>query len=116
MMLGLVPALLGFFAVPLDVRHVTLASGQLGAAAGALGLGVVATAAFWWCVAGIAVTGLLNLTVSFTLAFRVALRSRGMRGVDRRRIGSALRRRLRTQPAAFVWPPKEFGADLREGS
>jgi len=107
MMLGLVPALLGFFAVPLDVRHVTLASGQLGAAVGALGLGTVATAAFWWCVAGIAVTGLLNLTVSFTLAFRVALRSRGVRRVDRRRIGSALWRRLRTQPASFLWPPKD---------
>src|SRR5512145_3123098 len=37
MMLGLVPALLAFVAVPLDVRHVTLASGQLGAAVGALG-------------------------------------------------------------------------------
>ncbi|MDO9074221.1 MAG: site-specific recombinase [Rubrivivax sp.] len=107
MMLGLVPALLAFFGVPLDVRHVTLASGQLGAAVGALGLSTVLTAPFWWCVAGIAVTGLLNLTVSFTLAFRVALRSRGVRGVDRRRIGSALWRRLRTQPASFLRPPKE---------
>ncbi|MBK6470000.1 MAG: site-specific recombinase [Betaproteobacteria bacterium] len=116
MMLGLVPALLGFFAVPLDVRHVTLASGQLGAAVGALGASTLLTAAFWWCVAGIAVTGLLNLTVSFTLAFRVALRSRGVRRVDRRRIGSALWRRLRRQPASFLWPPKEFGPGLREGN
>jgi site-specific recombinase len=35
MMLGLVPALLGFVGLPLDVRHVTLASGQLAAALGA---------------------------------------------------------------------------------
>ncbi len=107
LMLGLVPALLGFFGLPVDVRHVTLSSGQLGAAVGALGLGTVATAAFWWCMAGIAVTGLLNLTVSFTLAFRVALRSRGVRGVDRRRIAAALWRRLRSQPASFLWPPKD---------
>ncbi|MDP2004571.1 MAG: site-specific recombinase [Rubrivivax sp.] len=113
MMLGLVPALLGFFGVPLDVRHVTLASGQLGAAVGALGLSTVLTAAFWWCVAGIAVTGVLNLTVSFTLAFRVALRSRGVRSVDRRRIGGALWRRLRTQPASFLWPPGDSASAAR---
>ncbi len=109
LMLGLVPALLGFFGLPLDVRHVTLASGQLGAAVGALGAGVMATPAFWWCVAGIAVTGVLNLSVSFALAFGVALRSRGVRLQDRRRIGRALWQRLRAQPASFLWPPKEPG-------
>jgi site-specific recombinase len=109
MMLGLAPALLGFVGLPLEVRHVTLASGQLGAAAGVLGVGLVFTPAFWWCVAGIAVTGLLNLTVSFALAFGVALRSRGVRDVDRRRIGSALGQRLRTHPSSFVWPPKDDG-------
>jgi site-specific recombinase len=110
LMLGLVPALLGFFGIPIDVRHVTLASGQLGAALGALGFGLLAQGAFWWCVAGIAVTGVLNLTVSFTLAFRVALRSRGVRVQDRRRIGAALWRRLRTQPLSFFRPPPESGA------
>ena len=111
LMLGLVPALLGFVGLPLDVRHVTLASGQLGAALGALGLSVLATGAFWWCVAGIAVTGVLNLTVSFALAFHVALRSRGVRLQDRQRIGAALWRRLRTQPASFLWPPRQDRPD-----
>ncbi len=106
MMLGLVPALLGFLALPLDVRHVTLASGQLGAALGALGPQLLSQPAFWWCVAGIAVTGVLNLTVSFSLAFMVALRSRGVRVKERARIAAALRRRLRTQPLSFVLPPK----------
>ncbi len=108
MMLGLVPALLGFFAVPLDVRHVTLASGQLGAALGALGPALLTTAAFWWCVAGIAITGVLNLSVSFALAFTVALRSRGVRVNERARIGAALWRRLRTQPGSFLWPPRTW--------
>ena len=106
MMLGLVPALLGFLAVPLDVRHVTLASGQLGAAFGALGPTLLQTGAFWWCVAGIAVTGVLNLTVSFSLAFIVALRSRGVRVTERRRIQAALWQRWRAAPASFFWPPK----------
>ena len=41
-MLGLVPPIAAFFALPLDVRHVTLATGQLAAAVGALGLGTAA--------------------------------------------------------------------------
>lgn len=106
MMLGLTPALVDFLGPPLEVRHVTLSSGQLGAALGALGMPLLAEPVFWWCVAGIAVTGVLNVTVSFWLAFKVALRSRGVRMGDRSRIGAALRRRLLTQPLSFVWPPR----------
>jgi site-specific recombinase len=107
MMLGLVPALLGFVGLGLDVRHVTLASGQLGAALGALGWGIVQTPAFWWCVAGIAATGVLNLTVSFGLAFMVALRSRGVRLKEQSRILAALRRRLLSRPLSFLFPPRD---------
>lgn len=106
MMLGLVPAILGFVGIPLDVRHVTLATGQLGAAMGVLGPGLFAEAAFWWCVAGIAATGVLNLTVSFWLAFKVALRSRGLALKQRDRVRAAIWRRLRSAPLSFVWPPK----------
>jgi site-specific recombinase len=107
MMLGLVPALLGFVGLPLDVRHVTLASGQLAAAAAATGWDVVTQPALWWCVAGIAVTGLLNVGVSFWLAFRVALRSRGLRVNERARVNAAIRRRLLRRPSEFLWPPRE---------
>ncbi len=109
MMLGLVPALLGFLGLGLDVRHVTLASGQLAAAVGTLGWQTLLTAGFWWCVAGIAATGVLNVSVSFLLAFKVALRSRNVRVKDRSRIGVALRRRLWRDPLCFVRPPPEFG-------
>lgn len=106
LMLGLVPAVAAFFALPLEVRHVTLSTGQLAAAAGALGMPVLHEAAFWWCLAAIAGTGLLNVGVSFWLAFKVALRSRGVRVKDRQRIGSALRRRLRQAPLSFLLPPR----------
>ena len=105
LMLGLVPALLSFVGLPLDVRHVTLATGQLAAALGALGWGLLAEADFWWCVAGIAVTGVLNVGVSFWLAFKVALRSRGVRVSDRSRITRAIRQRLLQQPLSFLRPP-----------
>ena len=106
MLLGLVPALASFFGLPLDVRHVTLASGQLGAALGALGWPLLQEPVFWWCVAGIACTGVLNLGVSFWLAFKVALRSRGVRVQDRARIGRAIRRRLLSKPMSFLRPPQ----------
>jgi site-specific recombinase len=106
LMLGLTPAVAQFFGLPIEVRHVTLSSGQLAAAAGAQGLAIVQTGVFWWCVAGIAATGALNLAVSFFLAFRVALRSRGIRLSDRSRIYGAIRRRMRRAPASFLVPPK----------
>ena len=106
LMLGLVPALLGFIGVPLDVRHVTLAAGQLAAALGGLGLSVLATPEFWWCAAAIPLIGVLNVGVSFWLAFRVALRSRGIELRERHRIGAAIQARLRRDPLSFVLPPR----------
>jgi site-specific recombinase len=111
LLLGLVPAVAAFFSLPIDVRHVTLATGQLAAAVGALGLKIVASAPFWWCVGGIAVTGVLNLGVSFWLAFRVALSSRGIRLADQSRIHRAIRARLRRRPASFILPPRLAAVD-----
>ena len=105
-LLGLVPAVAAFFGLPIEVRHVTLSTGQLAAAVGALGWGVFQQSAFWWCLASIPVIGALNLGVSFFLAFKVALRSRGIRLADRSRIYRAIRRRLNQSPASFVVPPK----------
>jgi len=105
-MLGIVPVVALFFGLPLEVRHVTLSTGQLAAAVGNDGLALLGQAPFWWCVAGIAVTALLNLSVSFLMAFRVALRSRGIRLADRSRIYRAIRARLRRAPLSFIWPPR----------
>ena len=105
LMLGLVPAIALFFALPIEVRHVTLSSGQLAAAVAALGASALLSAEFWWCVAGIAATGGLNLGVSFYLAFKVALRSRGIRPPERSRVYRAIGRRLWHAPASFILPP-----------
>ncbi|MGM9481676.1 site-specific recombinase [Roseateles sp. NT4] len=106
LMLGLVPALFGFFGLGIEVRHVTLATGQLAAAVGALGVGVMATWPFWSCVLCIAGIGMLNVGVSFFCAFKVAMRSRGVRLADRKRVYAAIRARLRRQPLSFLVPPR----------
>ena len=106
LMLGLVPSVGVFFGLGLEVRHVTLSTGQLAAAVGALGVGVMATWAFWSCVLCIAGIGVLNVGVSFFCAFKVAMRSRGIRLADRRRVYAAIRARLRRAPMSFLVPPK----------
>ncbi len=106
LMLGLAPALFGFVGVALEVRHVTLSTGQLAAAVGALGFGVLGTWTFWSCVLCIAGIGMLNVGVSFLCAFKVALRSRGVRLADRRRVYAAIRARLRREPLSFLVPPR----------
>ena len=104
LMLGLVPAIAAFFGLALQVRHVTLSTGQLAAAAASLGTEIFTQNAFWWCVAGLAVSGLLNVGVSFYLAFRLALRAQSVSGVDRGHIRQAIRRRARTRFGSFLWP------------
>lgn len=105
-MLGLVPVFAQFFGLGLDVRHVTLSAGQLTAAGFALGLDVLREPAFWWAVAGVLVVGPLNLTVSFYLAFRLALRAQAISTGNRQLIRVAMRRRLRSAPLSFLLPPR----------
>jgi site-specific recombinase len=111
-LLGMVPALAVFFGLPVEVRHVTLSTGQLAAALGTLGFSALREGAFWWCLAAIPLTGALNVLVSFVLAFRVALRSRGIELRERSRLYLALRRRLRERPLSFIVPPRDSDAEL----
>ncbi len=106
-MLGLIPAFAGFFGIGIDVRHVTLSTGQLAAACASLGWGVVHNPALWWSVASIPLIGALNLGVSFYAAFRVALRAHNVSGVDRARIRSAIWARWRSQPLSFFVPTRQ---------
>jgi site-specific recombinase len=105
-MLGLIPAFAGFFGIPIDVRHVTLSTGQLAAACASLGWDVVQLPELWWCVASIPLIGALNLGVSFYSAFRVALQAHNVSGVDRARIRSAIWGRWRSQPLSFFIPAR----------
>jgi len=104
LMLGLVPAFAGFFGLGLEVRHVTLSTGQVSAAAATLGLEALLSADFWWAVAGLLAIGPLNLAVSFYLAFRLALKAQNVSGVERQRIRQAIWARWREAPGSFFWP------------
>lgn len=105
-LLGMVPVVALFFGLPLEVRHVTLATGQLALASWSYGSGIFALPAFWAAVAGIVVIGILNLTVSFALAMWVAIRSTGRTAVSRRRLSRAVLAHLLAAPRDFLLPPR----------
>ena len=103
-MLGLIPAFTGFFGVELELRHVTLSTGQLAAAGASLGLEAFRHAAIWWCIAAIPLVGALNLGVSFYFAFRLALQANNVSTRDRARIRAAIWARWRSHPRSFFVP------------
>ena len=108
--LGLIPPVTAFFGLGLEVRHVTLSAGQLAAAGAALGADVWRQPAFWSCVASIPLIGLMNLGVSFYLAFRLALQAHSVSHADRARIRAAIWKRLREHPRSFLTPGRAPGS------
>ena len=106
------PVIATFFGLPLEVRHVTLSTGQLALASWSYGAGIFSLPAFWWAVVGIGVIGFMNLTVSFGLALGVAIRSTGRGAVSRRRLRRAVFSRVRAAPLDFLRPPRPKPAPL----
>jgi site-specific recombinase len=111
MMLGLIPAISSFLGFGLELRHVTLSTGQIAAAAASYGWDVLHVPelreALLWAIAGIFVIGPLNVGVSYYCAFRLALRAHNVSVGERKRIRSAVWQRLNHEPVSFLWPPKE---------
>lgn len=105
-LLGMAPVVAQFFGLPVDVRHVTLSTGALTAAAVSLGWDVFATAPFWQAAGGVLLIGLLNVGVAFSCAFMLALRARDVPRRVRRRVLKALVLRLAAAPRSFLWPEK----------
>ncbi|WP_042884779.1 site-specific recombinase [Cupriavidus necator] len=114
-LLGLGPEILSFFGPHMEVRHVTLSTGSVGTAIGVLGVDALRMPSLWLAVAGIALMGVLNVAVSFALAFNMALRSRNLRRVDRAELSRAVRRRILKQPLSLVMPPRVAGPETAAG-
>ena len=104
-MLGSTGTLGLFFGLPVDIRHVAFASANL-----AYGLQAFDFQLDWPAIAisavGVMLIGLVNLVVSFSLALRVALRSRGIMPEETRGLTSRVLARLRSSPRDFLLPPR----------
>src|SRR5450830_1232773 len=109
-LLGMTPVVAQFFGLPLDVRHVTLATGTLVAASASLGWGVMSTPPFWLAVSGIVLIGVLNVGVAFASAMALALRARDIPARIRRVVFRAVLRRFTASPLSFFFPEKAASA------
>jgi site-specific recombinase len=106
-LLGFTPAMGHFFGIPLDVRHVTLNTGTLALAAASFGREWLYRGWFLYTLLGIAVTFIMNLGVSFSIASWVALRAYGVQRRDQIRLMRYTFLSFLKSPGRFIWPPKE---------
>ena len=111
LMLGLVPAILTAFAFTFEVRHVTLSAGSIGVALGVLGKDALKLPELWWAVAGVGSMAILNVAVSFALAFYMAVKSRDLRRNAVRSLRGAIWQRVFRHPLELVWPAKAAPQD-----
>ncbi len=104
-MLGMTPEIGHFFGLPLDVRHVTLSSGTLALGATSMPWSSIGEGVFLMATLGIACTFVLNLSVSFYLALKLALRAQDATRGDYLDIIRTLRSRFLSAPRDFFAPP-----------
>lgn len=101
--MGAVGILLG---LPVDIRHIAFSSAFVGFSAFTMDFALTwQTAAY--CALGLGLIGLMNLTVSFSLALYVAMKSRKVRFSQWRLLLKSLAKRLNEHPGEFILPPKK---------
>lgn len=106
MMLGLTPALGAMLGLPLDIRHIAFSSANLGYALVALKFDAGSSSLVILSVLGLALIGLVNLVVSFSLALWVAVRSRGAHFSSAPSLLPLLQQRFFQNPRSFFLPEK----------
>ena len=95
-----------FFGLPIDIRHITFASGNL--AYGLYGMNfIISLENILWCILGIGIIGLGNFIVSFGLSLWIALRSREVPASELEYLGRCVWRAFKARPRAFFFPVKE---------
>jgi site-specific recombinase len=104
-MLGMLPPLGKFFGLPLDVRHVTLSTGTVALGAVSLSRATIPEGAPLWAAIGIGVTFVLNLSVSFYLALKLALRAHGANLGGNLVIFKTIFNAFLRAPRDFFFPP-----------
>jgi site-specific recombinase len=115
-LLGFIPAVGGFFGIPLDVRHVTLSTGTLALAAASFGRDWLYRGWFLQMVYGIAVTFVLNLGVSFSIAASVAMQAYGVSRADRLQLTRYTVKSFFRSPGRFLLPPRNEPAPDNAGT
>lgn len=92
-----------FLGLPIDIRHITFASGNL--AYGLFGAHFnVPIELIIWCIMGVGIIGFGNFIVSFSLSLGIALRSREIPISELKNLTKSVWVRFKKQPMAFFLP------------
>ena len=113
-LLGFAPVVAGFFGLHIDVRHVTLTTGTLALAAARYGTWWFGHDWLYWAMAGIGVTFVLNLGVSFSIAAYVALRAYDVPRREQGQLLAFIAREAIRSPLKFLLPVSQRGTPAGE--
>lgn len=94
-----------FFGWPIDIRHVTISSGNFGIALVVLNFDIGWREAIL-SVLGLVGIGMMNFAVSFGLALFVAIRSRGVQFGKSKQLLKLLYLHFKNAPLDFIRPPR----------
>ena len=113
-LLAMVPVIGTFAGLPIDVRHVTLSTGTLALAVSSLGYDSLPSGWLAMSCLGISIIFVLNLSVSFLLAFATAVRAYELSSRELFQLAGLTLRRLLSRPWEFVlpinWPAQDANA------
>ncbi len=107
-MLGMSSIVSKFLGFPFDIRHITISAGNVSIAVYGLGFRNVPVSYLITIFLGVLMIGLLNFIVSFSLAFIVAVRSRGVKLKDYPEFLGILSRYFIKKPLDFIRPRKQL--------
>jgi site-specific recombinase len=107
-MLGMSSIVSKFLGFPFDIRHITISAGNVSIAIYGLGFRNIPVTYLVTVFLGVLAIGLLNFLVSFSLAFIVAVRSRGVELKDYPEFLGILSRYFIKKPLDFIRPRREL--------
>jgi len=98
--------------IPFDIRHITISAGN--SAIGVYGLGLDNTPAYFLLAVfgGVLAIGFINFLTSFSLAFIMAVKSRGIHLSQYPRLLRTIGKYLVKHPREFILPPKKVAEPL----
>lgn len=103
-LLGMTPFLGYIFEIPLDIRHIAFSSANLGYCAASIDMNLLDFIAF---VGFVLTIGLVNLSVSFGLALKIALKAREAKFGSLHSFLKLFAKRMFKKPRDLFLPPKE---------
>lgn len=110
--LGMSGIIVKLFGIPFDIRHITISAGNVAIGAYGIGLQNLPWRFLLEVILGVLGIGFVNFIISFSLAFIVAVKSRGIQLNDYPEFIRILWRYFKKYPLDFIRPRKSSGANI----